>query len=385
MSRRTVLFVIRTWAIGGGHTIIRLLLDHLPRDSYRILTVVFDAPGDGDAKFAAQLRDAGHTVIPEKIPWQSRGNFNEALGMLAHLVKKYEVDLVHTHDPQSNTLVGLGRKRIPCATVGSAYGWWDRLLPLRSHVYTWMEKNIALPRFERVITVSETMKRNTLKGRTKPDRLRVIPTGLDPTALDGGATREETRARIGIPQEAVVIGTTGRVYIEKGHKYLIEAFAKLAQNRPDSYLLIVGDGPMRPELEDYAGQLNLDHRVVFTGYYDDLPGALRAMDIFALATVLDEGFPTVVLEAQLAGLPVVATRRGGTHETMQEGKTGYLVPARDAEALAEALGTLVGDASLRQAMGTAGRHFVAHTYPLETMMQRVASAYDEAMEAYRPQ
>lgn len=377
-----VLYLMRTWAMGGGQTICLRLAKHLDPARFRIVVAPFDAPGPGDDTFAKAVADQGGALADERVPWRSRRDGGAARAAIDRLIRRYGIDLVHTHDPQSNTLVGLYRKDFPCAAVASPYGWWNRMFPLRSHVYTWMEKNLALPRFERVITVSETMRREILKGRTPAERIRVIHTGVDLGALDGGAGRAETRTALGIPADAFVVGTVGRLYIEKGHRHLIEAVAAMAHQNANVYGLIVGSGPLLDTLKAQAAEAGVGDRIVLTGYYADLPGALRTMDVFALPTVLDEGFPTVSLEAQAMGLPVVATNRGGTFETMREGETGLLVPAGDGAALASAIGDLIGHRERLEAMGAAARTWVRSQFTLEAMVAAVGETYEEAAEVY---
>jgi glycosyltransferase involved in cell wall biosynthesis len=378
-----VLYLVRTWAMGGGQTIVLLLLKHLDPARFNIIVVPYDAPGEGDAQFAKAVRAQGGEVAPERIPWRSRGNWRAAQQTIHDLVKKYDIDLIHTHDPQSNVLVGLNRRRFPCACVASPYGWWRRLFPLRSHVYVWLEKNVALPKFDRVLTVSRNMERKILQGATAPHRIRVIHTGLDLASLDGGAPREAAREDLGLPQDATVIGTVGRLYVEKGHSYFLDAAKVLAQDHEDAHFLIVGDGPLREPLQAQAKDLAIADRVIFTGYYDDLPGALRAMDLFVLPSILDEGFPTCLLEAQAAGLPVIATNRGGTGETMQESVTGVLVPPKNSAALAKAMADLVLHPERRRAMAQEAAAWIRSEFTLDTMVAGVTNAYDEALENHK--
>ncbi|HQK77061.1 MAG TPA: glycosyltransferase, partial [Candidatus Hydrogenedentes bacterium] len=220
------------------------------------------------------------------------------------------------------------------------------------------------------------MKRKILRGPTREDRINVIYTGLDPAEMQAGAPRAEVRAALGIPDDACVVGTVSRVYVEKGHTFLLDAVCQVADSVPQLHLLIVGEGPLRPALERQARGTGLSERVHFTGFYDDLPGALRAMDIFAQPSVLDEGFPTAVLEAQLAGLPVIASDVGGTGETMQAGKTGLLVPPRDVEALAQAMRTLAENPDRRAAMGAAGPEWIRRSFTLDDMVRRVSDVYE---------
>jgi glycosyltransferase involved in cell wall biosynthesis len=384
MARKlNVLYLIRTWDLGGSHTIIRLLLRHLPREQFNIITVPYDTPGDGDARFVASVLAQGGEVAPERIPWRSRGQWKAARAMIASLVAKYEIDLIHCHDTQSNVLVGIGRDQWPCACIGTPYGWWEGPWHFQAKLYHWVEKNLALPNFDRVYTVSQDMKKKILRGRTRADSIRVIHTGIDLAQLDAGRSRAETRTALGIPQDAVVVGTVSRLFREKGHKHLLNAVAALKDKHPSLWVLIVGKGDLREALEAQARTLGIAERVVFAGFYDDIPGALRAMDIFAQPSVDHEGFPTAVLEAQGAGLPVIASDIGGTHETMNVGTTGLLVPPADDAALAGAIDRLCSDAALRAQMAAAARPWIESRFTLPDMIAQMTSLYHEAIAIHR--
>lgn len=382
MKRRNILFLIRSWAFGGSHTIVLLLMKHLPQDRYNMICVPYDTFSGSDELFIAQVRKRGLPLADERIPWKSRLNWWKARAAVSALVTRYNVDLIHTHDPHSNTMIGMGRSRWPCACVASAYGWWDGPFPLRRTVYQWLEREFALHHFDRVITVSEHMKGRILRGPTPAERVRVIHTGLDLSAVQTGGDGPAFRTRLGIPLDAWVIGTVSRVSAEKGHHCLLEAVARLLEMHPSVHLLICGDGPARSQLEEQAAHLGLQDRVTFAGFIDDLYGALAAMDIFAQPSVEQEGFPTSVLEAQAAGLPIVASDIGGTSETLEPETTGILVKPGDVESLATALRTLLASPGRSRTMGAAARNWVETNFTLERMIQQVSDTYEEAIERH---
>jgi len=379
VKQRTVLYLIRSWAFGGSHTILLSLMKHLPIDQYRIICVPYDTFSGSDEIFIDQARKRGLPPSEDRIPWKSRGNWWKARATIVELIKKYNADIVHTHDPQSNTIVGIGRGAFPCATVASPYGWWDGLVPFRRFVYQWIEREFALPHFDRVITVSNHMKARILKGPTPESIIRVIYTGLEPTL---SPAQSSLRARVGIPEDAVVVGTISRVSVEKGHTHLIDAMARLAQSHPKLRLLIVGDGPAKQDLQLQTDRLSLTNVVKFAGFCDDLAEAHAAMDIFAQPSTQQEGLPTSVLEAQSAGLPVVASDIGGVNESLQHGVTGVLVPPGDAVALASALANMADDTAQRNAMGAAGRARIASLFTMDRMVREVAQTYEEAIAQY---
>ena len=173
------------------------------------------------------------------------------------------------------------------------------------------------------------------------------------------------------------------LFREKGHKHLLNAAARLKQDYPRLRLLIVGTGDERANLEAQAAQLGIADRVVFSGFYQDIAGAFRAMDVFVQPSIDAEGFPTAVLEAQAAGLPVIASDIGGMGETMNVGVTGLLIPAADESALADALRSLLDDPAQRASMAAAGRPWIESRFTMTGMLRQMGETYHEAMEVYR--
>ncbi|MBM3289478.1 MAG: glycosyltransferase family 4 protein, partial [Candidatus Hydrogenedentes bacterium] len=360
MKRRNVLYLIRSWAFGGSHTILLTLMKHLPKDRYNVICVPYDTFSGLDEIFVEQARKRGLPPSDERIPWKARTNWWKARAKVTELVHKYEIDLVHTHDPHSNTMIGIGRGAWPCAVAASAYGWWDGFRPFRRFVYQWIERDFALRNFDRVITVSDHMKSRILAGTTPEDIVRVIPTGVG----IGHAPPEAGtafRARYGIPGDAVVAGTVSRVSIEKGHTHLIDAAAQLRGRCPQLRVLIVGQGPAKQALEEQTSRLGLHDCVVFAGFCDDLPAAFAAMDIFAQPSVQQEGLPTAILEAQAAGLPVIASDIGGVSESVHG---GILVPPGDARALANAIELWIDNAAARRSIGDTARAHVEESFSI---------------------
>ena len=157
-----------------------------------------------------------------------------------------------------------------------------------------------------------------------------------------------------------------------------DAIHVLLPHHPRLALLIAGTGGERPRLEARARELGIEGRVRFAGFVRDPVDAYAAMDVFALPSILPEGLPTTSLEAQAAGLPVVASDIGGTADTIAVGRTGELVPPGDAAALAAALGGLLADPARRSRMGAAARARVERDFTLAAMIDRMATIYREA-------
>jgi glycosyltransferase involved in cell wall biosynthesis len=154
------------------------------------------------------------------------------------------------------------------------------------------------------------------------------------------------KVTLGIPPDAPVIGTVGRLADQKGYCYLIEAAPIVLQECPQARFLIVGDGPLTGELKNQASRLDLDPHIIFTGARSDVGELLACMDVFASSS-LWEGLPTVLLESMVCNVPIVATDIPGTNELIQHGVNGWLVPPANPQELASAILKLLGDSSLR--------------------------------------
>lgn len=219
----------------------------------------------------------------------------------------------------------------------------------------------------RYVAVSSAVKRYGVEtGLMTPDKVEVIYNAAELDPVAPGA-RASIRAEFAIPDGARVVGTLGRYEEQKGLTYMIGAAARLGDAHTDVHFLIVGDGPLRPQLEERARTLGIADRVHFTGWRQDVPELLSAMDVFCLAS-LWETFGIVLAEAMLAELPVVASAVDGIPEVVNEGETGFLVPPADEQALAEQLKVLLGDPERARELGRAGRGRALERFSVRAMV-----------------
>jgi glycosyltransferase involved in cell wall biosynthesis len=374
-----LLWVSRTWAMGGAQSILLSLARHLPARGFEIALVPWATGIEADAAFARAAAAAG-ARLTEPLPWTGWRGLAATARRLAEIAAALRPDVLHTHDNVSTMLVALHRRRFAMPFAATAFGWWELNLKLRL-LYA-AERRLALPRADRVYTVSHDMAARLRAGGTPAERIAVIHTGLDLDEWSPQGRRAAVRAGFGIPAEAVVVGSLSRVSAEKGLDLLLAAAARLAPAHPALHVLIIGKGPDLERLRGMAARMGLSGRVHLPGFFADGPGALEAMDVAAMPSVLPEGLPTAALEAQAMGLPVVAADLGGTRETLVAGETGALVPPGDAAALAEALRPLVADAGRRARMGAAARARIAAGFALPRMLDDMAAFY-AAVQAKR--
>jgi glycosyltransferase involved in cell wall biosynthesis len=209
-------------------------------------------------------------------------------------------------------------------------------------------------------------------------KVRVVYNSIDLRPFETLDMQRDIRDIVGIPEDAIVVGTISRLdEPKKGLAVLLHSAKSVMDRLQKVRLVICGDGYSRSILEKLAKELCIDDRVFFLGYWENALEVYRMLDIFVLPS-FSEGFPTVNLEAMAAGLPVITTDVGGAAEAVKDGDCGYVVPPRDANALAEAILRLSDDVSLRSAMGSRAKSIVCERFASDKMAQGILEIYGEA-------
>jgi glycosyltransferase involved in cell wall biosynthesis len=218
-------------------------------------------------------------------------------------------------------------------------------------------------------------------GAVPSSKILYIPNGIDTARFQPNPkARQVVRDALGCPKEAFVWLTVGRLEPVKNHLELLRAFREVAAVNPHARLLIAGQGPLQAATEQRITELGLAERVRLLGVRRDIPDLLNAADAFVLPS-LWEGMPLTLLEASATALPIVATDVGGNAEVVLEGKTGYLVPPKNTDALAQALLRIMRLSEAdRSAMGQAGRAHVVQNFELEQVVDRWEALYRELLQ-----
>jgi glycosyltransferase involved in cell wall biosynthesis len=217
-----------------------------------------------------------------------------------------------------------------------------------------------------VVAVCQKVAKQVVDGR-----VRVIYAGVDVPPYNPSAQRHGAASEI-------ILGTAGRLVELKGIEYMLEAAAELRREFPTVRVEIAGAGPQRAKLEAAAAHSGLRAHVAFLGWINDLASLLPHWDVFVMPS-LEEGFPIAALDAMAAGLPVVASDVGGVPEVIEDGQTGWLVPPRDADALASRLRLLLRNPEQRLSMGATGYARVRDHFGLAPMVESFAQLYDELL------
>jgi glycosyltransferase involved in cell wall biosynthesis len=366
---KRILHLIKGLARGGAE---QLLLSEAPyldrkRFSYEVAYLLPDHNA-----LVGELERAGMPVHcldgARGVGWLAR---------LRRLIRERGIDLIHDHSPYVaiGTRLGLlGRSRP--VLVYTEHNVWEAY-----HRATYWGNLLTYARSDHIFAVSQ----HVLSSARYPRPLRFLPMpkvetlyhGVDLTAISRWESSDGVREELGIPADAPLVGTVANFRPSKGHSILLEAAVLVRRAIPDVRFVLVGLGPLEPEIRRGVRRLGLDGTVVFAGARDDAPRVAGAFDVFALPSV-HEGLAIALIEAMALGRPAVVTRAGGLTEVLEHGKQGLVVNPRDPHGLADAIIRLLQDGDLRQELGEAGRRRAAD-FDIRKAVRRHEEVYTELL------
>ncbi|CAM2879284.1 glycosyltransferase family 4 protein [Paenibacillus sediminis] len=294
----------------------------------------------------------------------------------------WKYDLIHTQDVISTrAMLHVKPKHIPLiATIHGAFAN-EQLLQgeikgkdtIRWH-YAYTRDYVGSISSDYIIVPSNWLKKILVDEYKVPsEKIEVVPYGID---FEAFTNRMEKDSLLGPPHNKTIIACTARLSAEKGHKYLLGALAKLKQERDDWVCWLIGDGVLREELELQAKKLNLDQNVLFMGKQNNVPALLKLVDICLLPSIQDN-LPFAVMEAQLAGKPIIVTDAGGLPEMVQHRVTGLVAKIGNSESLYQNIKEIMGNKTLQKTLSNNGREFGINQWPIEKMITRLFNIYEK--------
>ena len=305
-----------------------------------------------------------------------RGRFDpRILGDLVRVARERKAAILHVHGYAAADFGRLAARR-----VGAALVLHEHFADPRMPAYQGLADRLLSGFTDRAIAVSGSTRDFLVRQRHVPAaRVRLIWNGapLADFAPVPPAVALATRRELGVPAEAPLVGSISRLSEQKGHRYLLDAAARVVARRKDARFLIVGDGDQMESLRRQAEALGIAASVVFAGHRTDVPALLGALDVFCISSTY-EGTPLALFEAMAAGKAIVSTAVDGCREVLEDGVTGLLVPPRDPEALSSALLRCVDDAALRASLARRAREASAR-YDIAACVAQMQDLYDEVL------
>ena len=322
--------------IGGAKQDVITLSQQIANKGHDVY--VISAPGVMDK----ELADTNVHFIPAEFYTRSPWGLFKASRILLKIVRKEKIELVNPQGFFTAAIAWMMRfsftpSFIPIVTTIHMFSSLD------FYKYAWMLNIFS----KEIITESNCERVRLEGGGTKRDRITVINNSVDMKKFSVDNTLPVLRIEYNIPEEVQVFGIIARLSPEKRHADCIEAARLVHNQNPNTHFFIVGDGPTKTEMEHLAKDIDF---ITFTGMRRDIPNVLRSLNCFVLCSEV-ESLPLSIREAMSMRLPVVVTDVGGNREIVAEGVTGYLVPAKTPEKLAEAMLKIVKDKDKGEVMG----------------------------------
>jgi len=362
-----VYIITRSDAIGGAHVHVRDLCLALQRAGHRATVLV-----GGAGPYVEELVDRGIEVhsIKNLVRAIRPGDDFLAVLELRKALARLKPDIVSTHSSKAGLLGRIASRSLGIPVLFTAHGWaFTDGIPSRSAAIYRTAERLAAPLADKIITVSEYDRALALRQGVGDERSVVtIHNGMPSLTAPVRDRRDSSTSKIVM---------TARFEEQKDHGTLLRALSTLVDL--DWTVELVGDGPLRPQVEGMAKDFGLADRVAFLGARNDVPEILNAADIFVLISNW-EGLPRSILEAMRAGLPVVASAVGGVPELVDDGRTGFLVERQNDRQVASAIRNLLLEPSLRSAMAMQGRERFEACFTFERMFARTMEQYNEVLE-----
>jgi glycosyltransferase involved in cell wall biosynthesis len=353
--------------IGGAEQVIYSIIENTDRLNYEATVLCIDEPV---GPFGNILRSKGYCVDSLR---RNPGFDVSLIRLIRRYVMSKGIDVLHCHQYTPYVYGVLGAAFTQCRVIFTEHG---RFYPDTKRRKRLIVNPFLLYFTDYITAISEATREALVEYENIPrNKIKVVYNGIDDSHFFSNPDYE-FKTSLGIPTKASILGTVARLDAIKNQKMMIKALNRVLEKFPNTYLIIVGDGPERKNLEELASSLNLTSNIFFTGFKEDAYRFYQIMDIFLL-TSFSEGTAMTLLEAMASRLPIIGTDVGGNPEIIKNGETGYIIPRDDDQFLAEVIERLLSDKSLRVKLGDAGRKRFEDKFQVEHMVTAYQNIYDE--------
>ncbi len=371
MRKYTILHTIETGGPGGAESVLLALATRLASNRFRSLVLL---PHEGWLQ--KQLQEQGIPIfLARSGAWY---DFRLPAAM-TRLVRQEKVDLIHSHLPDQNFYTCLVGRLTGLKTIVTYHGspHCSETERLRCAFKLWFVRHSATA----VVVVSDYLQQSLIHLKFSTDRVVRIHNGIEPgrfALLEAGRLRAELKCQNGTK----LIGMVANLRESKGYEYFIQAARRVTDSMPQARFVAIGEIDQRiaARLRDLVQQMSLQDRFFFLGFREDVPDILSDLDVFVLSSV-SEGFSLATVEAMAAAKPVIVTRSGGPQEIVEDGRTGFLVPPADPDALARKICELLANPERAANLARNARANVASRFTLEKMVREYERLYQRCLNS----
>ena len=291
---------------------------------------------------------------------------------MVRYIREHDISLIHAHEFTSNSYSVIAARITNTPIICTVHG--KNYYPDRYYRRFAYRRVAGLA--DEFIAVSNDLKEFVCGHiNIPPARISVVHNGIDTRVFDNRLhDHKAARGKLDIPSSAYVIIVVAALFEMKGHKDLITALAGMAREKPDLFVLFVGDGDYRQELQKLAAESGLREVIRFLGFRSDIPEMLSVSDLFVLPSY-SEGLPVSVLEAMAAGVPVIATDVGGLREVVRDGENAYLVPPAVPSVLAGKITFCMSNRTVTKCIADQARKDVVESFDIKTMLSSYRNLY----------
>jgi glycosyltransferase involved in cell wall biosynthesis len=357
--KQNLLFINSITVYGGGEVWMINSVNEFIKRGYNVTLVC-----KHESEILHHAKKSGIDVVPERIAGEGDP---VTIFKLVYLLSNRKIDLIITNTAKELRLSGIASKIAGRCKVIARQGI-D--FPLKNKLrYRFTYNKLA----DAIVANSEATKKTILRNAPwlKPEKIKVIYNGINPDNYSTEKTKS-LRDEFGFTRDDLIIGFVGRLSVQKGIKYMLEAFRIVSQKFDNIKLLIVGKGELEKFIIEFINENNLQKKILLGGFREDIPDIMRTIDVLLLPS-LWEGFGIVLIEAMASGKPCVATDISSIPEIISDGLNGFLVPPENSEGLAKALINLISNKELAEKFEKEGLQIVNERFT----MKRMADEYEK--------
>lgn len=363
-----------TYTTGGGpDKTVLLVAEKANPEKFNVIIMYMRGVHDSEFQIARWARDKGLTV--HEVLEHGKFDFDN-LRQINRIIRDNKIDIYHARDYKTcffGFLVGLVNPRMKL--VFTAHGWI--IDNAKQKLYTWLNL-FSLKRYDRIIAVSKATKQIMVDSGIDEKRIDLVYNAIDVDLWQRDTVESTFRSELQVPDSGKLVGVVGRLSKEKGIDTTLAVAQQVIAARPDTYFVLVGDGPNRQEVENNLLELGLSKNVFLVGFRKDALNIYAGLDLF-LSTSLTEGTPNTVLEALAMEVPVVHTAVGGVPEIVEDGVDGILCKVGDVAGISHIVLSVLNDEDKARQLRERGRHSVCSKFSFTARMQAIESLYEQVM------